>query len=169
MAFLQKSQNYSTVVQEAGVQRVQVHRKMFWFGENPGKFLENPDKIYGNLWKICENLRKIPEYLEKNSAQTGFIWKKWRPTLFHLKKMAPIVCRITSKPFWRSSQRKACLRKWTQKKFPKIFPSSLGKFGQRYFAPSKICLLLHLSYTMYISWDSINQILKQGMQIGTTY
>jgi len=68
MAFLQTSQNYSTFVQEAGVQRVQAHREMSSFGENPGKFLENPGKIYGNLCKICENLCKIPEYLEKNGA-----------------------------------------------------------------------------------------------------
>ena len=144
--------NHRTVVQwcrrRAWVHRVQAHREMFWFGENPGKCLENQGKIYGNLCKICENLREIPEYFEKNGPQR---------VQNHIKTFLEVI------------PKDDLFEKMNTEKIPQIFPSSLGKLGQRYFAPTKIRLLLHLSYTMYISWDSNNRILKQGMQIGTTY
>ena len=71
------------------------------------QYVENPGKICVNLGKICENLWKIPENLGKNGAQ------RWQN---HMK---------TS--FWRSLQKKTCLRKCSQKKWPKIF---LDKFGE---------------------------------------
>jgi len=44
------------MVKVVGLQGVQAHPKMFWFGENPGKMPENAGKISVNPDKICENL-----------------------------------------------------------------------------------------------------------------
>ena len=93
-------------------------------------------KIHGNPSKICENLHQIPENLGKNGAQRGLIWKKWRPTFAESHEDL-----FSS---W-SSQKKVCLRKCSHKKWPKtFFGQGWGKFGQKSFAPPKICLLLHL-------------------------
>jgi len=124
------------VVQEAVVQEVQAHPQKFWFGENPGK-------IRGNLGKICESLREIPENMGKNNAQHGLIWKK----------LAPNVRRITWKSFLEVVPKK-CLNEKNicRKSDQKIFRWSLGKYGQKSFAPLKICLLLHQWLLVNLVW-----------------
>ena len=54
-------------------------------------------------------------------------------------------------PFWRSSQNDLCRRKYSHRVALKLW-ASLGKFGQKSFAPPKICLLLHLCYGYIWNW-----------------
>jgi len=109
---------------------VQEHPQKFWIVKNPGKNRRN-------LGKICENLA--------NSL------KIWAKSLKTRAKMVPNVVRFMApnvcvRPFCRGqSQIKVFLRENLRTKSnPNFFRASLGKFGQKSFAFSKNCLLLHL-------------------------
>jgi len=78
-------------------------------------FGENLGKIRGNLGKISENLHKIPE----NLSNTLKIWAK----------MAPKIA-------WRAFFGGHFF-------FLIFFRARLREYGQKFFAPTKICLLLH--------------------------
>jgi len=98
------------------------HPQKFWFVENPGK--------------ILENLGKIPENPGKNGGQHCLI----------SKNSAQRLQRNTWRPFFGGRTKKrsswSLWEKCRQKLHKKTFRSSLGKFGQKSFAPPKICLLL---------------------------
>jgi len=95
----------------------------FWFVKNPGK-------ISGNLGKISENPAKMA---------ANIVWlKKWRP-MFAEKQMKTFLGGHTKK-----SLHDLCGRKFVRKSHRTIFRASLGKLGQKSFAPLKICSLLHL-------------------------
>jgi len=114
------------------VQGVQAHPQKFCF-------VENLDKIPENLGKTSENLGKIPEYLGKNGAQRCWTSKNGAQRL-HKNTIKTIFLEVTPK----TGLHILCGRKFVGKRHTKTFSSSLGKFGQKSFAPPKICLLLHL-------------------------
>jgi len=98
------------------VQGVQAHHQKFWFVENLGKILKCLGKIPENLGRNgshrCLTSKNGTQHLQKN---------KWRP-------------------FWRWHQKglnNLCGRKFLGKSHATTFRASLGKFGQKSFAPSK--------------------------------
>jgi len=72
-------------------------------------------------------------------AKSLKIWVKWR--LAFAEKQIKAFLEVTPK---RSSVHDLCGRKFVGKSRTTTFWASLGKFGQRSFAPPKFCLLLHL-------------------------
>jgi len=94
---------------------------------NPGKIHKHVGKIYENVSKIPEILGNLPENTDKNGYQRYLILKNWRRTWrpFFLE----VIPKITS--VGGNTHTKSC---------PKTFRASLGKFGQKSFAPPKICL-----------------------------
>jgi len=87
-------------------------------------------EIPENLGNILETPGKIPKYLVKTGAQC---LQKPNEDLFL---------------FWGGHTKKGlhdlCDRKFVGRSRTKSFRASLGKFGQKSFAPPKISLLLHL-------------------------
>jgi len=107
-----------------GVQGVQVNPQKFWFVENLSKITENFDKT--------ENLGKIPEDPDKKGAQRCLTFK-----------MAPKLCRKTQlRPFFgftpKTGLHVLCERNFVGKRRTKTFRASLGKFGQKSFAPQNV-------------------------------
>ena len=90
----------------------------------------------------------------------------WRPTWFDLKILAPKVCKIN---FMEVIPRKDSRENIFRKSDPNFFRASLGKFGQKSFAPPNICLLLYLWYTYehvrYLSYVS-SRIKKLKLPVG---
>ena len=74
-----------------------------------------------------ENFRKIHENTGKNGVQR---------LQNHMKTF-----------YWRSSEKRLLGKTIRTKSGPKFFRASLGKFGQKFFAPPNICLLLHICAT----------------------
>jgi len=84
-------------------------------------------------WKSGQNRWELSKTLK--------IWAKIRPTCFDLEIMAP---ELTWKAFlWRSHGAQIKVFFWRSLNL-KCFSGKLGESGQNSFAPSKICLLLHL-------------------------
>ena len=105
------------------------------------KTFTNALKIWAESQKIQAKMAPNILRIEKNGTQLAFIEEKWRSTCFNLiKKMA-------SQITWRPSSEIWFLWKNIHTKIgQKFFRASLGKFGQKSFAPPNICLLLHLWY-----------------------
>jgi len=122
-------------------------------GQNPLKSW----KIWGNLGKICTNIRKI--------AVCSFFLRKWHPKwkwrrffgghvliLLFSGKLGGIwtsFCKIWAKMVlevpcaqWNTVVFFGSLFLWN------FFRASLRKFGQKFFASTKICVLLHLCPTV---------------------
>jgi len=121
--------------------RVQPNPQNFWFGENPGK-------ICGNFGKMCETVRKI--------AVCPWILQKWHPksrcrcflsftgqvfVLFFSGKLVEIwasstmvleLCFDLNK---HTQHEKKCSRFFGGHFLWSFFRASLGKFGQKSFAP----------------------------------
>ena len=94
-------------------------------------------------FRFVENPGKIPENLAKNGAQ---------PCL--TSKMAPNICRkINEDLFLEVTPNKgiyiSLCKKSCRQKLHKNVRASLGKFGQKFLALPKICLLLHLCMDQY--------------------
>jgi len=93
------------------------------------------------IWEKSENVRKIPEILgklpentTKNGAQYSLILIYWRPMWGE-----------SHEDFFGGHPNMICVGGNARtKSCPKTFRASLGKFGQKSFAPPKIWLLLHL-------------------------
>jgi len=125
-------------VQGVGVQEVQAPPQQFRFVKNPGKISQNLSKILESLGKIPENTCEIPKCVDKIPENLG---KKWCPTLFDIQKMAPNVCEKTNKSFFQSSHQKRssvhdfCGKKFVSKSRTTTFRTSLGKSGQKSYAP----------------------------------
>jgi len=136
------------VVQEAGVRRVQAHPQKFWFVENQGKIPEN-------LNKIPKYLGKIPENLGKNGTQRCLTSKTVAQGLQINKR----------KPFFGGHATKTVGKSCTT-----TFWASLGKFGQKFFARPKTCLLLHLlpdqSVGYYFIFPTQNQCFMNNIDDG---
>ena len=96
--------------------------RKFWFcwksGQNPWKSGQNP-------WKSLK------------------IWTKWRPTLFEFKKWCPTFAEWHMKsPFFEGHTEKILMifvgeNLWAKSR-AKTFRASLGKFGQKFFAPKNL-------------------------------
>jgi len=109
-----------------GVQEVQAHPQKFWFVENPGKSLKIRAKS-AEIW--AKSVKTFAKYL-----------KIWTNSLKIWTEMVPDVCRINMKTFfWRSSRKQSSWEIIPTTSGPKLFRASLGKFGQKFFAPPKIC------------------------------
>ena len=112
--------------------------------------IQNPLKPgnYGNLGKMCENLRKIAVvWIYRNGTQN-------QSAEFFIRSC------FLGKLGWNSGKngawsalisKNAPNMKWNAFVFLEVIfhflefiRASLGKFGQKSFAPPKICLLLHL-------------------------
>ena len=97
----------------------------------------------------------------QNTWKSGqSIWKygqKWDPTFFDFEKLAPNVHKLVPNVhkfvpnvqnhmktfFWRSSQKVCAVGgNIPTTSCSKTFQASLGKFGQKSFAPLNVCLLL---------------------------
>ena len=124
-----------------GCRRCKLTPKSFDFVTNLGKIPEIPGKI-------PEYLDKIPENLGENGAQRCLTSKnrarrlqknKWRRFLAVTPK------KRSSWSFWE----KIC-RQMSQNNF-------LGKFGQKFFAPPKICVLLHLCLSQLTKFRQISK------------
>ena len=97
-------------------------------------------KISANF-QILENIGKslnisasiFNENTDKNGAEHAFIWKN-----------GANLCRITWRPLFGVHPKDGRYEKIIAQKVTQIFRASLGKFGQKSFAPPKICLLVHL-------------------------
>jgi len=119
--------------------------------KNLGKILENASNIRTNLAKICENFRKILKNLGKlsenpikNGAQLTLIWQKWRPMCFDLRK-------------WHPKSQVIRNRKYSHKKWAKIFSGMFGKFWRKSFTSPLAC-----SYT-YATQHQINECITDGI------
>jgi len=119
-----------------GVQGVQAHPQKFWFVQNLGKIPETFGKISENLGKIPENPNKIPKYLGKIPENLG---KNGTQRCLTSKNGDQSLQKSRWRPFFGGHSTKMVGKSCTT-----TFWASLGKFGQKSFAPPKICLLLHL-------------------------
>ena len=107
-----------------GVQGVKAHPQKLWFVENPGK--------------IPENLSKIPEHPKIPRPNPWNSGQKCRPTLLDFKQWHPVFAeKQVETIFWRKTVGKSCTT---------TFWASVGEFGQNSFAPTKVCLVLHLCW-----------------------
>jgi len=160
--------NQSLSTNGVGGVGVQAHPQKLWFVENPDQIPENAGKIRPNVGKIYEHVCKIPEILGKlpehtasNGAQRCLILINWRPTwgeshedLF-LEVIPEMIC------VGGNTHTKSC---------PKSFRQCLGKFEQKYLAPPKICLLLHLWYQPLIFYQEwLEAILESKTQALLTW
>jgi len=144
---LKRIKDVKPVVYEVGVQAHPQKVLICWKSwPNPWKCCQNSE----NLGKIPENPNKIPKYLSKIPENLG----KMVPNVVWLQKMAPNVCRKTSEDHLLGGH----TTKMVGKSCTTTFLASLGKFGQKSFAPPRICLLLHL---LYVSNDQqwVNNVL----------
>jgi len=111
-------------------------------GQNPRKFWQNP-------WKPGQN----PEMPRKNPWKSR---QKWRPLLFDFTKWQPTFAEKQMKTFLEVTPKKIlnilCGRTILGKSHTTTFRASLGTFGQKSFAPPKICLLLYLRLCYMQKW-----------------
>ena len=127
--------------------RAQAHPQRSWFGKNPWKISENSEKIKGNLGKICKNLCKsLKIFANSPNIQAKMVPK----VLWFEKKMAP---KITLRHFSLKVIQNSVFMQCT-KDSPNYFRASFGKFGQKSFAPPKMCVLLHLCVHTSLLFDA---------------
>ena len=89
-----------------------------------GQYLRKSVKTFANSLKVGGEMAPNVLWFEKNGAQR---------IQNHMKAF-----------YWRSSQKRSSWESIRTDSCPKIFWAIFGKFGQKSFAPPKICLLLHL-------------------------
>ena len=88
-------------------------------------------KILKNSLKIRAKMAPSVLWFEKHGAQLFFIWKNGAQN--HMKTF-----------FFEVIWNAVFVRKYSHKDWIKIFSGKFGTFGQKSFAPPKICLLIHL-------------------------
>ena len=131
---------------------VHPHPQKFWIGENP-------DKMWRNFGKTCANLRKI--------AVCAFILQKWqwkwrlffiyfleilfsfscfREIMFQVRiNLGRLGCNLSKNDAWTALRPVKCSRFFFWRSLSlDLFRASLRIFGQKFFAPPKICLPLNL-------------------------
>ena len=131
--------SYSCRRRSAGVQAFEL-----WFGETPGNsgsfdLVKLPKSF--DLVKLREKSRDVWAKYVITFAKSLKIWAnspkiqaKMAPNLFRLRNW----CQITWRRFFGGNPKfglHAMYKRW-----PKIFPWNLGNFGQKSFAPLKICV-----------------------------
>jgi len=123
-------------------------------------------RIWANSLKIRAKSLKIWALSLKIWAKSLKIWAKslkirakMAPNVVWLQKMAPNVCRKTQDDLLgevtpKKGLHDLCGKIFGRKSRTKSFQKHLGKFGQKSFAPPKICLLLHL-------WADSSKVIKK--------
>jgi len=126
-----------SVVQEAGVRGVQAPTKSFDLLIIRAKSL----KIWAKSLKIWEKSLKIRTKSLNILAKSLTSAQKCRRTLFYFEKWRPRLAEKQVKTIFVGHTTKT-----VGKSFTITFSASLVLFGQKSFAPPKICFLLHLCH-----------------------
>jgi len=139
MAFLLKSQNYSTVVQKEGCRGCKRTEKC-----------SDLVKIQANYLKIPVKSMEIWVNYLKTFAKSLKIWKKLAPKVVSFEKMAPSVCRITWKPFFGGHpRRRPAWENEHRKSSPKFLGQVWGNAEKNTSRPQKFACFCTYA-TLYI-------------------